>query len=575
MAKLIAIFLAAVLPLAVFGAASGGPATGGGGTTYVNTNLATTLQQLTNAGRINTGTRTLEITNASFVERTAFRPSYPLEPGNQWTVFSETYDGKASFVVRAPGGTSPDSRAIEGKWLANPWDEWHYANVHFRIPFFAVKVDVARMCGGATDQVMVGMKSGSGTNSIVANYNNATGVTALQWITNGAVQNIRLVTKQLTAPFSLALHVSDQNVSMWYSEAGRAWVFMDKAALNGLVDFRDPAVLADYLPIIRTVATGSTAPNYLFLEGFSGGYGGGISIANPAPLTYLTGEPVIRNNKLFFHANQSSPADSGFNISTSDFCVWTLDLTTFHVECVSKLAFNRGGKLYGENSGSMCYDEARGKWVLLVPNWGDGGAGAVYTYKYETTDDLLSGVHILANGVDIQLPTPTSEYDTSLVKIGTTNWITYSATSTTTGWSSIYPAVAFNTDGSLTNWTLQATNGLHTSDVLEGSKLVKVGGQWRALFGYGNGASTMTFRTYSLGLTDLGVVTALTDFNGSISPHPALCMVPRDGKTTEILFTHDGTPFNNEIYTYGTLHVAEGTGVQTQYENAVKAPVVF
>ena len=85
------------------------------------------------------------------------------------------------------------------------------------------------------------------------------------------------------------------------------------------------------------------------------------------------------------------------------------------LEQVAQLYFLRDGLLLGDHAGQIVRDDERDEWIVANSSWGDFDFKGVHVRHLATTDDILSGVHVLETQ-RTALPTEQSNWDPGMTR---------------------------------------------------------------------------------------------------------------------------------------------------------------
>lgn len=435
---------------------------------------------------------------------------------------------------------------------ANGTRQFDNARWKWKIPYLFAGTQIKAMAGSATtDEVFVGVKSDSTSLQVSAFYSRISGNCSI-FVHNGTspTTNIDPISLNLTAPFKIGLMIQGHYASVWVDE-GFGWTVRSQAnLLTYSVDPRTPATLALLSPHMAT----NCVTGVYQIDAAFGGYAGGLGVANLKRITYEDGTPFIRNNKLYCAASSPfpSPTTSPYDeIQSSCFSIYTVDLTTYELQSVSKVNTLRSGTLYGENSGCIVYDRNSRTFYLGIPTWGsyiDANAD-VSIFVYTTQDNILNGVHVLGNGTDLALPSETMDYDPDFLKVGNLWYMCYTKTDNIIG-SNSFPAMTSGT--SPLSQTTQVGVDTTKTGYNEGGTFVHVSGSNYAAFG----KQPTTIYIYSMAMVELGTSTGAVS-NGAAVNHPNWLPVTTSGTTKYVWPGFDNTAFQSKNYSWGSFVVQE------------------
>lgn len=558
---------------------------GGGGSGTFN------AYSLTNSGATNFGgAYSLNLTTATMRVASGYRPITPIAEDRLTS--DERFDG-AAWTMTYLGQTWPDTTKIGADGFSMLSTNLVLnGKARFTVPSFGVVLNVASINTNTTGfgaRVFIGLTntitSGNGARREYLLHYIAPGGSVAEslWImtyTNSVLGSFTTASVNLTPPFELGFCMQQGHASAWYRPNGGVWTagptiqFTTNEFAYGTNEVPGLVPVVKYANELASVGTNKG----MTITRFRAGEAGGVSIANPCFVTYADGTPFIRDGFAYFCANTAVAASSSGglnNISASQWRMWKLDLATKRFSIASTISFLRGGQIFGENSGQVFYDENLKQWTVLAVNWGDGlpSAGGIRTKRYVTNADILSGVHVLDNGTDINLPTfgaAGGDYDPCVVNIQGTNWCAYMATTNATAWNSWIRGLAYTTNQYLTNWT-SVGFGNDTNTVYDGSKIVKVGNTYNVIFGRAD--SGITFKVHSFpSFLETGTITLGTAISSYGPPHPTYMVLPEGNRSRLFLLTHDQLRWNSVDFTYGTMECWTSDQTQPRWEWPVKNP---
>lgn len=448
------------------------------------------------------------------------------------------------------------------------------------IPFAGIEVPVlSRYAAGSARQLQVGFGSGitasgygASASAIVVSVDDVNDRFFASSYSNGSVQNLGVLASGVPAgPFTLGVGIVDTSIVVWTKLPGQEWqlkgYYNFTPGSGNTPDTRDPAVLAQWGPF--AVFVGESGNTYK-LGQIRWGYLAGVAASNMWPLIFEDGTPLVYGNKLYLAGNNPHPlgvSSFGVNIRSQTTEIYEMDLGTYAVTNIGKIAVKRGGKIYGGDcSGQVLYDRDAKLWRYFLPDQSstasvNSQSQVPTTYQY-TTQYFPRGVVILDDPVALALPAvPYGAADTAVVKVGSTWYAAYSSWPTT---SYVNPQrTALASSSSLSGpWTLVSQTG-NLTGAGEGCKITKVGGATYVLT-TGDGI----FRVYNLSLTLLGSITDPLHNNSAVGSHPALVQVPtrHGGKARFILIGFTGSGYGVDVNTWGSYYIAEATAQQDGFD---------
>ena len=220
--------------------------------------------------------------------------------------------------------------------------------------------------------------------------------------------------------------------------------------------------------------------------------------------------------------------------------MFTLDLgDPTSVRQVAHLYAARNGLVLGDHAGQLVVDDDG--TIALNTSWGDFSGDGVSIRHVRTSDDLLSGVHLLRTQ-PLELPTSDSCWDPAATRIGD-RWHLGFVESPSQDPFDFHPALAAGPAGAAYDEKLEmvgADTSLHQG---EGTILQRVGDRWYLLASDGEARE---YPVYDLSVERVGKLDAPY---GTNIPHPQLVERPGGGW---LMVTFEGTQFAEELLGYGT-----------------------
>lgn len=398
-------------------------------------------------------------------------------------------------------------------------------------PFAAVELEVAQI---SATGVVAGLATDDDEHVIVA-YDPGRSRASIEVRRNGRTRVVQAKRVKLQAPFRLGFVVCENQVT-GLADSGDGWVplltMRDKVA--ALVDLREPATLERY-----TFAYGPRrAGDGLELGSVRAGAFGYAGLRDPHLVQHPDGTPVIRDGLAYL---TFTCAGMGF-FQQAHWGVFTLDLADpTDLRQVSQLYFARDGVVLGDHAGQLIVDEDTGQSFLGVSSWGDFDYSGIHVRHTSTTEDLLSGVHVLETE-QLDLPTSVGTWDPSFTRIGE-RWHVAFVESPSQQPFDFHPALAIGAVGGAYDKGLELVGIDDTVHECEGPIIAKLDDDWRIL------ASNLDMReypVYDLRMQRVGVLDApyLTNI-----PHPQIVDLPDGG---HLMVAFDGTPYGMKVLGYGT-----------------------
>lgn len=467
-----------------------------------------------------------------------------------------TFETTFSNPTDQPFNYDMSSEVANGVWTMPNTFKLGEFGFRPKIPYYTMVMDVSAMGAGVTTNYLeFGFTDfGSSIYAYEVRYDKIANEISIVEYNNGVATKKDTRSLNLTAPFSLAIQISYDSVTAWAKSSGSPWILYSR--------YKCPsgrqAQASTVLNTIRPVVAASTDSGNIKVTRIATGYAGSIGIANQSQLRYEDGTPIVKGNKVFFVSNANTAAsatDFPAGVVANCISIFSFDLNSYKVECVSKLSTTNGTIVQGQNSGMIIYDRSSRLWRCFIPNWSDYNAGTgIFTYQYVTDDNILQGVHVLSGGTLVSLPTSTSEYDPDILKIGGTWYCAYASTNTLTGWNVSYTTLA---SSSSVNgpWTLIGQD-TSTAFYNEGQKLQKFNGTWHVL-AVGNGF----VRYYDLTLTFQGSSAPAYSFS-AINNHPNMLSMTDGGKTYLLWVGWDNIAYQSQSLSWGEVVVQ----ISNQYD---------
>ncbi|MFI6498043.1 hypothetical protein [Nonomuraea typhae] len=385
-------------------------------------------------------------------------------------------------------------------------------------PFGAVVLDVAALEKGGS--VSAGLVSGG--SRVIGRY--AAGTVEID--VDGHV--VADAPAELQAPYGFAVTVNGNMITV-LAGAGETWRPL-LTREQDRSDLRRPEVLAAY-----TLGFHSERAS---LARARAGYFGQVGVRDLHLVEHADGRPYLRDGKLFLTAGC---AGMGF-AQQAHWAVWALDpAAPERMEQVAKLFFAHDGIVTGDNAGQIVYDEERGRFVIVVCG-GDLPEPGVYVRHAETTDDILSGVHVIPNRV-LPAPMSLSAWEPSIAKIGERWHIAFADVVQLEPRLEFHPVLVASPQGGDYADDLAVVAADPSVRRTEGCVLHRFGGDWHLL---ATDDDDKCYRVYDLGLRQLATLDAPYVEGG---PHPQIVRVSRD---EWMMITFANVQYAEEVLGYGT-----------------------
>jgi hypothetical protein len=218
--------------------------------------------------------------------------------------------------------------------------------------------------------------------------------------------------------------------------------------------------------------------------------------------------------------------------------VFTLDLADpTRLEQVAQLYSHRDELLLGDHAGQLVRHGDR--WLVAASSWGDFAFEGVHVRHLTTTEDLLSGVHLLET-VPTDLPTDVSSWDPGFTRVDG-RWVLGFVESPSQDPFDFHPALA-GTDGDSPWKGLRLVGAADELRHCEGPIIATVGDRWWFLASDGDARH---YPVFDLSMKRVGRLDAPYPTN---IPHPQL-LQRDDGSWLMVSF--DGTQYAEKTMGYG------------------------
>lgn len=397
-------------------------------------------------------------------------------------------------------------------------------------PFAAIELEVQQVSGPG---VAAGLVTADDEHVLVAHDPGRSRVT-IEVRTRGRTRVVKRRTVDLVAPFRLGLVLCENQVT-GVADTGSGWqpvlTMRDKVAK--LVDLRDPAVLCRYAFAYGPRAGGGTVR----LGRVRAGAFGYAGLRDPHLVQHPDGRPYVRDGLAYL---TFTCAGMGF-FPQAHWGVFTLDLADpTSVTQVAQLYFRRAGLVLGDHAGQLIVDEDAGRSIVGVSSWGDFDFNGVHVRHLSTSEDLLSGVHLLDSEV-LDLPTSVGSWDPSFTRIGD-RWHVAFVESPSQAPFDFHPALALGPTGAAHDTGLELVGRDATVRQCEGPIIQRLHGQWYVL---ASSKDAREYPVYDLRMDRVGVLDApyLTNI-----PHPQIVDLADGGY---LMVSFDGAPYGKAVLGYG------------------------
>lgn len=366
----------------------------------------------------------------------------------------------------------------------------------------------------------------------------ANGTVGVEVVADGRATRVASVPADLSGTARFAFVVNENYVTALVAR-GTEWVPLTQHRITDLLDLRHPAVLREYR---YGFGVGGVDAATVFAE-VRAGYFGQAGLRDLHVISHADGRPLIRNRKLYFTATQ---AGLSF-FQAAHWGVWTFDLDEpRRIEPVAHLFFERDGLVLGDHAGQIVLDEGGGGFLFAVSSWGDFAFKGVHVRYGRTSEDILSGVHVLESA-RMPLPTDLSAWDPGMTRIDERWYVSFveSPYQDPARGFNFRPALARSERGRPVTELTKVGADLSRGQT-EGPILQKVGSRWFLLASDGD---DRRYRVYDLSVNHLGFLKAPY---GTNIPHPQVIPVFDEGRTTYWLITFEGTQVYEKLLGYGT-----------------------
>jgi hypothetical protein len=395
-------------------------------------------------------------------------------------------------------------------------------------PYAAVEVRVSGPSGRfpAGASVAAGLATGDDQHVLVR-WSAATSRLSLEVRRNGRTRVLRRRRVDLSGEVGIAFALCENQVTALV-DTGEGWrpVLTERTKVAALVDLRHEDVLAAH--------SYAWAADGLDLTSVRAGIFGMTGVRDPHLVQHADGSPYTRDGRVFV---TWTCAGLGF-FQQAHWTVWSLDPDApKDMRLEAQLFTRRDGLLLGDHAGQLVRDGDH--WLVATSSWGDFEPGSIHVRHCESTDDLLSGVHLLET-VRTPLPTRHGTWDPALTRLDGT-WHVGFVESPSQDPFDFHPALA-TTEADA--WFEELSPVAAASDLhqCEGVILATVDGSSYLL------ASDKDERDYPVfDLTGRRIGRLDAPYPSNI-PHPNLIPDPVGGW---LILTFDGAQFAEKVMGYG------------------------
>ncbi len=398
-------------------------------------------------------------------------------------------------------------------------------------PFAAIELSVADVDG--SDLVAGLFSSGDGGHVCVV-FSPSRQVVSVEVRSGAATQVVAERTVELQGRFKAAFAVCENQVTALV-DMGDGWepVVTERDGVADLVDLRDPGTLAELY--YGYGARGPTAG--VRLSRVKAGPFGMAGLRDPHLVQHADGTGYVRDNLAYL---TFTCAGLGF-FQQAHWGVFTLDLDDpSSLQQVAHLYTRRDGLLLGDHAGQVVVDETSGRFTAFTSSWGDFDFQGVHVRHTVTSDDILTGVHLLETE-RLDLPTELSSWDPAATRIDD-RWHIAFVESPSQDPFDFHPALAAGPAGAAYDEKLELIGADTSLHQCEGTILQQVDGEWYLLASDGD---RREYPVYDLSMKPVGNLDAPY---GTNIPHPQLIERPGGGY---LMVTFDGKQYAEQILGYG------------------------
>jgi hypothetical protein len=397
-------------------------------------------------------------------------------------------------------------------------------------PFAAVQLDVQELSGAGLAAGLVSTDD----EHVIVTYDPRRSEVTIEVRRGGRTSVVARTERDLAPPFQLGFVLCENQVT-GVADTGNGWqpLLTSRDEVAQLVDLRDPTTLSRY-----TFGYGTRRPGDSVRMGrVTAGPFGYTGLRDPHLVQHPDGRPYVRNGLAFL---TFTCAGMGF-FQQAHWGVFTLDLADpTSVRQVAQLYSARDGLVLGDHAGQLIVDDGSGQTKGGVTSWGDFDVNGVHVRQLTSTENLLSGVHLLATQ-ELDLPTSMSTWDPSFTRIDD-RWNVSFVESPSQDPFDFHPALAVGAPGGEFGSGLQFVGSDETLHACEGPIIQRLQGQWYVL---ASNETSREYPVYDLQMQRVGALDApyLTNI-----PHPQVVDLPEGG---HLMVTFDGTPYGKQVLGYG------------------------
>lgn len=483
----------------------------------------------------------------------------PASPSEEPAILTLSFDVETRyrpFAIVAPGfitvsrrgrsaGAAPAFKALELSETGPP------------APFAGVEVDVTALSG----TVVAGLATRDNEH-LLGFYDRKRRRAGIELRLAGTMRVLAQTQVSLPESFSFAMALCENQLTV-LADTGDGWrpLLTERDEVAAAVDMRVPETLGAYRYAWGLRASSGphaqSPPPTAELSAVRAGLFGMTGLRDLHLVQHSDGTPYVDDGKVHLTATCA-----GLGFFQQAHCgVFTLELANpTKLEQVSQLFSLRDGLLLGDHAGQVVRDDDNDRWIVAVSSWGSFDGSGVHVRHVVTTDDVLSGIHVLET-VPTALPTKLSAWDPAMTRIDG-RWHVGFVESPSQDPFDFHPALAAGPERGEPSSTdafdddLELVGAASDLTQCEGPILARVEGDWWLLASDG---ADRSYPVFDMTMTQVGRLDAPYETN---IPHPQI--VPLDGAGKDgaggggdrddgelVMVTFDGTQFAEDVMGYG------------------------
>jgi hypothetical protein len=395
-------------------------------------------------------------------------------------------------------------------------------------PFAAVELGVT----GRDGAVAAGLATGE--DHLLAVYDGARRRVTLELRTEGRTRVLRRRTVDLPDRFTLGFALCENQATVLVAEGG-GWrpLLTERGKVAARLDLREPKTLGDF----RYAWGARPGSGPVRVGAARAGLFGMTGLRDPRLVQHADGTPYTRDGKLFL---TFTCAGLGF-FPQAHWGVFAMDPARPRgLRQVAQLYARRDGLLLGDHAGQIVRDDEHDRWIVANSSWGDFASDGVHVRHTTTTDDLLSGVHLLETE-PLAVPTAVSSWDPGMTRIAGA-WHVSFVESPSQKPFDFHPALAAAPAGAPWGAGLRLVGAAEDLHQCEGPLLARVGDRFWLLASDGRSRS---FPVFDLEMRRVGRLDAPYPSN---IPHPQLL---RRADGSWLMVTFNGRRLAGKVMGYG------------------------